>query len=154
MLVQCRECGRSSRSRLERSSLLPPPPAPPPPVCPDPAHGSASAWSRQTTWPARKRLPERGPDAPHVVLSTKFREPWYTTISIGIKWVQTGSVCFVVGLSLSLSLPLSPSPARNSTGPRPTTGGCSPSQKLRQDPARQEGLRAPNSAGLLPGEAE
>eukprot|EP00439_Symbiodinium_sp_Y106_P023905 s3084_g2.t3 len=54
----------------------------------------ADKWSRPTTWPPRKRLPERGPDAPHVVLSTKFQEPWFT-ISIGIKEVLEELGCTV-----------------------------------------------------------
>ncbi|CAE7591525.1 PIP5K9, partial [Symbiodinium sp. CCMP2456] len=32
-------------------------------------------WSRPTTWPARKSVPRRVPDAPHVVPATKFQEP-------------------------------------------------------------------------------
>ena len=101
LLVQCRECGRLSTARLERSPLLP---APPLPRCVpiEPMAGAARAsydrvsakWSRPTTWPARKRLPERGPDAPHVVLSTKFGEPWYT-ISVGIKEVLEELGCTV-----------------------------------------------------------
>ena len=51
-------------------------------------------WSRPTTWPPRKRVLERGPDAPHVVLSTKFQEPWLT-ISIGMKEILEELGCTV-----------------------------------------------------------
>ena len=51
-------------------------------------------WSRPTTWPPRKSVLERGPDAPHVVLSTKFQEPWLT-ISIGIKEILEELGCTV-----------------------------------------------------------
>ncbi|CAE7217226.1 PIP5K9 [Symbiodinium necroappetens] len=58
------------------------------------SYDNVAKWSRPTTWPARKRLPERGPNAPHVVLSTKFEEPWYT-VSIGIKEVLEELGCTV-----------------------------------------------------------
>ena len=58
------------------------------------SYDKVAKWSRPTTWPARKRLPERGPNAPHVVLSTKFEEPWYT-VSIGIKEVLEELGCTV-----------------------------------------------------------
>eukprot|EP00439_Symbiodinium_sp_Y106_P036729 s528_g4.t1 len=51
-------------------------------------------WSRPTTWPPRKTVLERGPEAPHVVLSTKFQEPWLT-ISIGIKEILEELGCTV-----------------------------------------------------------
>ena len=53
-----------------------------------PAGGNAGGpeWKRPDTWPPRKSLPPPGPDAPHVVLSTKFGEPWYT-ISRGLKQI-------------------------------------------------------------------
>jgi len=51
-------------------------------------------WSRPTTWPPRKPVPQTGPDAPHVVLSTKFQEPWLT-ISIGIKEILEELGCTV-----------------------------------------------------------
>ncbi|CAE7768377.1 PIP5K9, partial [Symbiodinium microadriaticum] len=51
-------------------------------------------WSRPTTWPSRKRLPERGPHTPHVVLSTQFGEPW-CTVSIGIKEILEELGCTV-----------------------------------------------------------
>ncbi|CAE7734662.1 PIP5K8 [Symbiodinium sp. CCMP2592] len=51
-------------------------------------------WIRPTTWPPRKSVLERGPDAPHVVLSTKFQEPW-KTISIGIKEILEELGCTV-----------------------------------------------------------
>ena len=51
-------------------------------------------WSRPTTWPPRKTVLERGPEAPHVVLSTKFQEPWIT-ISIGIKEILEELGCTV-----------------------------------------------------------
>ena len=47
------------------------------------AEGSKE-WQRPATWPAPKEVPPPGPDAPHVVLSTKFEEPW-GTISRGLK---------------------------------------------------------------------
>ena len=51
-------------------------------------------WSRPTTWPPRKSGLEKAPDAPHVVLSTKFQEPWYT-ISIGVKEILEELGCTV-----------------------------------------------------------
>ncbi|CAE7734625.1 RSPH1 [Symbiodinium sp. CCMP2592] len=51
-------------------------------------------WIRPTTWPPRKSVLERGPDAPHVVLSTKFQEPW-KTISIGVKEILEELGCTV-----------------------------------------------------------
>ena len=42
------------------------------------------SWKRPATWPPRKAVLKRSADPPHVVLSTKFQEPWYT-VSIGIK---------------------------------------------------------------------
>ncbi|CAE7205934.1 PIP5K6 [Symbiodinium sp. CCMP2592] len=46
-------------------------------------------WIRPKSWP-----PRRSPDAPHVVLSTKFQEPW-KTISIGIKEILEELGCTV-----------------------------------------------------------
>ncbi|CAE7247297.1 Rsph1, partial [Symbiodinium necroappetens] len=79
--------------------ITPPASSPrPPPVHPDRAMAGydkvPAEWSRPTTWPPRKSLPERRPDAPHVVLSTKFGEPWYS-ISIGIKEILEELGCTV-----------------------------------------------------------
>ena len=74
--------------------------APPVPAQPMAGYKSASYdkvpndWSRPTTWPPRKPVPQTGPDAPHVVLSTKFQEPWLT-ISIGIKEILEELGCTV-----------------------------------------------------------
>eukprot|EP00439_Symbiodinium_sp_Y106_P022903 s3084_g2.t2 len=99
----------------------------------------ADKWSRPTTWPPRKRLPERGPDAPHVVLSTKFQEPWFT-ISIGIKEVLEELGCTVYNPNTDNKARSRPPPegliecqdslaARSSTRTKPTTAGCAPSAR-------------------------
>ena len=51
-------------------------------------------WQRPATWPARKKVPPPGRDAPHVVLSTKFVEPW-GTISRGFKEILEEKGCTV-----------------------------------------------------------
>ena len=51
-------------------------------------------WQRPATWPAPKEVPPPGPDAPHVVLSTKFEEPW-GTISRGLKEILVERGCTV-----------------------------------------------------------
>ena len=51
-------------------------------------------WRRPATWPAPKEVPPPGPDAPHVVLSTKFEEPW-GTISRGLKEILEELGCTV-----------------------------------------------------------
>ena len=51
-------------------------------------------WQRPATWPAPKEVPPPGPDAPHVVLSTKFEEPW-GTISRGLKEILEELGCTV-----------------------------------------------------------
>ena len=54
----------------------------------------AAEWQRPDTWPARKDLPTPSRDAPHVVLSTKFEEPWYT-VSRGLKEILQERGCTV-----------------------------------------------------------
>ena len=81
----------------EARKITPAASSPPPCVLIEPMAGYdkvPAEWSRPTTWPARKRLPERGPDAPHVVLSTKFGEPWYS-ISMDVKEVLEELGCTV-----------------------------------------------------------
>ena len=51
-------------------------------------------WQRPATWPPPKEVPPQGPDAPHVVLSTKFEEPW-GTISRGLKEILVEKGCTV-----------------------------------------------------------
>ena len=51
-------------------------------------------WQRPATWPAPKEVSPPGPDAPHVVLSTKFEEPW-GTISRGLKEILVEKGCTV-----------------------------------------------------------
>ena len=51
-------------------------------------------WQRPATWPAPKEVLPPGPDAPHVVLSTKFEEPWGTT-SRGLKKILVEKGCTV-----------------------------------------------------------
>ena len=51
-------------------------------------------WQRPETWPSRKEVPTPSPDAPHVVLSTKFVEPW-GTISRGLKEILEEKGCTV-----------------------------------------------------------
>ena len=51
-------------------------------------------WQRPAMWPARKEVLPPGPDAPHVVLSTKFEEPWWT-ISRGLKEILVEKGCTV-----------------------------------------------------------
>ena len=57
------------------------------------AEGSKE-WQRPATWPAPKEVSPPGPDAPHVVLSTKFEEPW-STISRGLKEILLELGCTV-----------------------------------------------------------
>ena len=51
-------------------------------------------WQRPATWPAPKEVRPSGPDAMHVVLSTKFEEPW-GTISRGLKEILEELGCTV-----------------------------------------------------------
>ena len=55
---------------------------------------SKAEWQRPATWPPPKEVPPPGPDAPHVVLSTKFEEPW-GTISRGLKEILVEKGCTV-----------------------------------------------------------
>ena len=55
---------------------------------------SPAEWQRPETWPARKEVPTPSPDAMHVVLSTKFVEPW-GTISRGFKEILEEKGCTV-----------------------------------------------------------
>ena len=54
----------------------------------------AAEWQRPATWPAWKEAPTPSDDAPHVVLSTKFEEPWYT-VSRGLKEILQERGCTV-----------------------------------------------------------
>ena len=54
----------------------------------------AAEWQRPATWPARKEVPTPSDDTPHVVLSTKFEEPWYT-VSRGLKEILQERGCTV-----------------------------------------------------------
>ena len=51
-------------------------------------------WQRPATWPAPNEVQPLGPDTPHVVLSTKFEEPW-GTISRGLKEILVERGCTV-----------------------------------------------------------
>ena len=59
-----------------------------------PQDARAAEWQRPATWPARKDVPTPSDDAPHVVLSTKFEEPWYT-VSRGLKEILQERGCTV-----------------------------------------------------------
>ena len=59
-----------------------------------PSAQESKEWQRPATWPAPKEVPPPGPDAPHVVLSTKFEEPW-GTISRGLKEILEELGCTV-----------------------------------------------------------
>ena len=56
--------------------------------------GVQDAWQRPETWPARKEVPALGYNAPHVVLSTKYKEPW-GSISRGLKEILEEKGCSV-----------------------------------------------------------
>ena len=59
-----------------------------------PQDATAAEWQRPATWPAWKEAPTPSNDAPHVVLSTKFEEPWYT-VSRGLKEILQERGCTV-----------------------------------------------------------
>ena len=59
-----------------------------------PQDARAAEWQRPATWPAWKEAPTPSDDAPHVVLSTKFDEPWYT-VSRGLKEILQERGCTV-----------------------------------------------------------
>ena len=59
-----------------------------------PGAEESKEWQRPAKWPAPKEVPPPGPDAPHVVLSTKFEEPW-GTISRGLKEILEELGCTV-----------------------------------------------------------
>ena len=61
---------------------------------PGAAEATPKEWQRPATWPAPKEVSPPGPDAPHVVLSTKFEEPW-GTISRGLKEILVEKGCTV-----------------------------------------------------------
>ena len=60
----------------------------------DSKEAQPAEWQRPATWPARKEVMPPSPDAPHVVLSTKFVEPW-GTISRGFKEILEEKGCTV-----------------------------------------------------------
>ena len=59
-----------------------------------PGAAGSTRWQRPATWPAPQEVRPPGPDAPHVVLSTKFEEPW-GTISRGLKAILAERGCTV-----------------------------------------------------------
>ena len=71
-------CGASAQRKIEESPAVKP----------------AAEWQRPAAWPARKEVPTPSPDAMHVVLSTKFVEPW-GTISRGFKEILEEKGCTV-----------------------------------------------------------
>ena len=51
-------------------------------------------WQRPDTWPSTKPVPAPRPGAPHVLLSTKFAEAWFT-ITLGMKEILMERGCTV-----------------------------------------------------------
>ena len=55
---------------------------------------SVECYMRPDTWPPRKAVPSPGRDAPHVVLQSKYEEPW-GTIARGMKEILVERGCTV-----------------------------------------------------------